>query len=67
MMVTPNENGEGGYLGMHVDATHHGIHKDWKREYSVIIGYQKNTTHHLICSYTMEKMDILKYHINLIV
>ena len=23
---------------MHVDATHHGIHKDWKREYSVIIG-----------------------------
>ena len=38
MMVTPNSNGEGGYLGMHVDATHHGIHKDWKREYSVIIG-----------------------------
>jgi hypothetical protein len=23
MMVTPNSNGEGGYLGMHVDATHH--------------------------------------------
>ena len=38
MMVTPNKNGEGGFLGMHVDATHHGIHKDWKREYSVIIG-----------------------------
>ena len=38
MMVTPNSNGEGGYLGMHVDATHHGIHKDWKREYSVILG-----------------------------
>ena len=38
MMVTPNSNGEGGHLGMHVDATHHGIHKDWKREYSVIIG-----------------------------
>ena len=38
MMVTPNKNNEGGHLGMHVDATHHGIHKDWKREYSVIIG-----------------------------
>ena len=38
MMITPNKNGEGGYLGMHIDATHHGIHKDWKREYSVILG-----------------------------
>jgi hypothetical protein len=38
MMITPNRNGEGGYLGMHVDATTHGIHKDWYREYSVILG-----------------------------
>ena len=38
MMVTPNSHGEGGHLGMHVDATYHGIHKDWKREYSVILG-----------------------------
>ena len=38
MMITPNSHGEGGYLGMHVDATHHGIHKNWKREYSVILG-----------------------------
>ena len=38
MMVTPNENGEGGYLGMHVDATYHGVNKNWKREYSVLIG-----------------------------
>jgi hypothetical protein len=37
MMVTPNSNGEGGYLGMHVDATHHGLHKDWKREFSAIL------------------------------
>ena len=37
MMVTPNRNGEGGYLGMHVDASHHGIHKDWKREFSAIL------------------------------
>ena len=37
MMVTPNRNGEGGYLGMHVDASHHGLHKDWKREFSVIL------------------------------
>ena len=37
MMITPNRNGEGGYLGMHVDASHHGIHKDWKREFSAIL------------------------------
>ena len=37
MMVTPNSNGEGGYLGMHVDASHHGLHKDWKREFSAIL------------------------------
>ena len=37
MMVTPNRNGEGGYLGMHVDASHHGLHKDWKREFSAIL------------------------------
>ena len=38
IMVTPNKNKEGGYLGMHVDASTHGIHKDWRREYSVILG-----------------------------
>jgi hypothetical protein len=38
MMVTPNSHGEGGHLGMHVDATSHRIHKEWKREYSVILG-----------------------------
>ena len=37
MMVTPNSNNEGGYLGMHVDATAHGIHTNWKREYSAIL------------------------------
>ena len=37
MMVTPNKNNEGGYLGMHVDALNHGIHKNWKREYSAIL------------------------------
>jgi len=37
MMITPNSNDEGGYLGMHVDATTHGIKKDWKREYSAIL------------------------------
>ena len=37
MMVTPNKNGEGGYLGMHVDASHHGLHRDWKREFSAIL------------------------------
>jgi len=37
MMLTPNISGEGGYLGMHVDADVHGIHKHWKREYSAIL------------------------------
>ena len=37
MMVTPNSNNEGGYLGMLVDATAHGVHTNWKREYSAIL------------------------------
>lgn len=37
MMLTPNSNGEGGYLGMHIDAAIHGLHDDWKREYSAIL------------------------------
>jgi hypothetical protein len=37
VMLTPNSNGEGGFLGMHVDAEIHGKHKDWKREYSAIL------------------------------
>ena len=37
MMLTPNTMGEGGFLGMHVDADTHGIYKNWKREYSAIL------------------------------
>tara|TARA_Y100001938_G_scaffold142058_1_gene212736 strand:- start:4844 stop:5491 length:648 start_codon:yes stop_codon:yes gene_type:complete len=37
MMNTPNRNDEGGYLGMHVDASHHGINKNWVRCYSAIL------------------------------
>jgi hypothetical protein len=37
MMLTPNQQNEGGYLGMHVDAEIHGINSDWKREYSAIL------------------------------
>jgi len=37
MMLTPNIQGEGGFLGMHVDADTHGINKIWKREYSAIL------------------------------
>jgi hypothetical protein len=37
MMITPNANGEGGYLGMHVDAEVHGSNPEWKREYSAIL------------------------------
>jgi len=37
MMLTLNVNGEGGFLGMHIDAEVHGLHGDWKREYSAIL------------------------------
>lgn len=37
MMLTPNIEGEGGFLGMHVDADTHGINQSWKREYSAIL------------------------------
>jgi hypothetical protein len=37
MMLTPNSNGQGGYLGMHVDASAHGLRPRWKREYSAIL------------------------------
>jgi hypothetical protein len=37
MMLTPNSNGEGGYLGMHIDAEVHGRNEDWRREYSAIL------------------------------
>ena len=37
MMITPNKNKEGGYLGMHVDADIHAINTSWKREYSAIL------------------------------
>ena len=37
MMITPNSNGEGGYLGMHIDAEVHGKNENWKREYSAIL------------------------------
>lgn len=37
MMITPNTNNEGGFLGMHIDAEVHGLYNDWKREYSAIL------------------------------
>jgi hypothetical protein len=37
MMITPNSNNEGGYLGMHVDADVHGRNLNWKREYSAVL------------------------------
>ena len=37
MMLTPNSNKEGGYLGMHIDAEVHGLNPNWKREYSAIL------------------------------
>ena len=37
MMVAPNSQGEGGYLGMHVDAETHKENSTWKREYSAVL------------------------------
>tara|TARA_R100000805_G_C3615227_1_gene116597 strand:- start:1107 stop:1757 length:651 start_codon:yes stop_codon:yes gene_type:complete len=37
MMITPNSNNEGGFLGMHIDAEVHGQNENWKREYSAIL------------------------------
>ena len=38
MMVTPNQNNEGGFLGMHIDAESHKLQPTWKREYSTVLG-----------------------------
>ena len=37
MMLTLNSRGDGGYLGMHVDADIHGVNLNWKREYSAVL------------------------------
>ena len=71
MMVTPNSNGEGGYLGMHVDASHHGLHKDWKREFSAILCISEeydssfdlkihNGKEHGIIPYKFNQLNIFK-------
>ena len=38
MMLAPNKNNEGGFLGMHIDAEAHKLHPTWKREYSAVLG-----------------------------
>jgi len=38
MMLAPNKNNEGGFLGMHIDAEAHKFHPTWKREYSAVLG-----------------------------
>jgi hypothetical protein len=37
MMLTPNSLNEGGFLGMHVDASTHAVNQRWKREYSAVL------------------------------
>ena len=37
MMLTPNSNNEGGFLGMHMDAEVHALNTNWKREYSAVL------------------------------
>ena len=41
MMLTPNLDGEGGHLGMHVDADVDGINTHWKREERSGLGIYK--------------------------
>ncbi len=65
MMVTPNSHGEGGHLGMHVDAIYHGIHKDWKREYSVILGLSEeyDSSFDLLIHNGKDKHDRIPYKV----
>jgi hypothetical protein len=37
MNLLPNSNGEGGFLGMHIDTDIHGVNGVWKREYSAVL------------------------------
>jgi len=37
MLLTPNAKGEGGHIGMHLDADIHGGNLCWKREYSAVL------------------------------
>ena len=71
MMLTPNSNGEGGFLGMHVDAAIHGRHEDWKREYSAILCISEeydssfdcllhDGTNHIRLPYKFNRLNIFK-------
>ena len=71
MMLTPNSRGEGGFLGMHVDAAIHGRHEDWKREYSAILCISEeydesfdcllhDGTNHIRLPYKFNRLNIFK-------
>ena len=72
MMVTPNKNGEGGFLGMHIDAQSHKLNPTWKREYSVILGLSEdydssfdlrlhNGKDHCRLEYKFNRLNIFKF------
>tara|TARA_R100001163_G_C5050018_1_gene186904 strand:- start:821 stop:1468 length:648 start_codon:yes stop_codon:yes gene_type:complete len=75
MMVTPNKNNEGGFLGMHIDAQTHKLHTNWKREYSVVLGLSEdydesfdlrlhNGEQHCRLPYKFNRLNIFKFHEN---
>ena len=75
MMLTPNKNGEGGYLGMHIDAERHKLHPAWKRQYSVVLGLSEdydssfdlrlhNGKEHCRLEYKFNRLNIFKFEKN---
>tara|TARA_R110000868_G_scaffold18531_9_gene81354 strand:+ start:2620 stop:3264 length:645 start_codon:yes stop_codon:yes gene_type:complete len=75
MMVTPNKNDEGGFLGMHIDAQTHKLNQNWKREYSVVLGLSEeydtsfdlrlhNGRESCRLPYNFNRLNIFKFHEN---
>lgn len=73
MMVTPNANNEGGFLGMHIDAQTHKLNPTWQRKYSVILGLSEdydssfdlrlhNEKEHCRLEYKFNRLNIFKFH-----
>lgn len=71
VMLTPNSNEEGGYLGMHVDAAVHGKNNRWKREYSAVLCISEeydssfdlrvhNGKEHAVIPYKFNRLNVFK-------
>ncbi len=75
MMITPNKNDEGGFLGMHIDAERHALNPSWKRQYSVVLGLSEDYDHsfdlrlhngqeHCRLQYKFNRLNIFKFEEN---